>query len=289
MQSHTTQGAKQPLQEKFKALSTVPSLMCGCTFVILSGRVIPQSEMATEQSMNPEEFGNKRNTDFSWELVYQEKPSHKHISSPGRTLNLCNLPFTQRLILCPAKHLHTMKHCLSDLTSEGPSETSLLDSPSMLNQLICSPVAQSGQGQFLLQSKQRSPSMQQCSSPHGSYLLCSCSGSSYWFTNQLLPVRSSSNFIAQIPHVTICLLFSIFMQGIWNWKLQESICTYLCDNHFWLYHGITDVPQPCRCTNKVVLCLSSRARDANNLKPQMHTIHKHPVGSTKAIKSTPSK
>lgn len=35
--------------------------------------------MTTEKFKYPEEFGNKRNIDFSWELVYQEKPSHKHI------------------------------------------------------------------------------------------------------------------------------------------------------------------------------------------------------------------
>lgn len=69
----------------------------------------------------------------------------------------------------------------------------------------------------------------------------------------------------------------------------KHLCIYLGNNHFWLYYGITDIPQPCRCANKDVLCLSSRALNANNLKAQAHTIYKHPAGSTKATKSTPSK
>lgn len=154
---------------------------------------------------------------FSWELVYLGKTFTQtpKSSSPGRTLNQCNLPFTQRLILCSAKNLHTMKHCLSGLTSEGPSETSPLDSPSMLNQLICSPVAQD-KDNFCF----RASSILQCSPSHGSQMLCSCSGSPFWFTTQLLPVRSYSEFYC--THITCNSMLIVLYIYIRNMELEVT-------------------------------------------------------------------
>lgn len=106
-------------------------------------------------------------------------------------------------------------------------------------------------------------------------------------------VTSSKKFFKFYCTDTTCnnmlTVFYIYTRNMEFKVAGKHLCIYLCNNHFWLYYGITDVPQPCRCASKDVLCLSSRALDANNLKAQAHTIYKHPAGSTRATKSTPSK